>query len=257
METAEKKQRQHPDIVAGRNAVLEALRSGRTIDKIDILAGEGKGSIGKIAAMARQAGIPIRETSAQKLDKLCPGVNHQGVVAFVAAHDYATLDDIFARAQDKGEAPFLLIADELEDPHNLGAIIRTAEACGAHGIVIPKRRSVGLTSTVYKTAAGACEYLPVARVSNLASAIDEMKQRGLWIYGADMDGENWCSQDYTGGVGLVIGAEGFGISRLIKEKCDFIVSLPMCGKISSLNASVAAGVLMDEVTRPRRPIPAK
>ena len=178
METAEKKQRQHPDIVAGRNAVLEALRSGRTIDKIDILAGEGKGSIGKIAAMARQAGIPIRETSAQKLDKLCPGVNHQGVVAFVAAHDYATLDDIFARAQAQGEAPFLLIADELEDPHNLGAIIRTAEACGAHGIVIPKRRSVGLTSTVYKTAAGACEYLPVARRDEAAGPVDLWRRYG-------------------------------------------------------------------------------
>ncbi|MBC8571020.1 23S rRNA (guanosine(2251)-2'-O)-methyltransferase RlmB [Zongyangia hominis] len=257
MEKDRNTDRQHPDVVAGRNAVLEALRSGRTIDKIDILSGETKGSIGKIVAMARDAGIPVRETTAQKLDKICPGVNHQGVAAYVAAHDYAELDDIFAKAEALGEAPFLLICDELEDPHNLGAIIRSAEACGAHGIVIPKRRSVGLTSTVYKTAAGACEYVPVARVSNLASAIDEMKKRGVWIYGADMDGTQWCTQDYTGGVGLVIGAEGFGISRLIREKCDFIVSLPMRGKISSLNASVAAGILMYEVARQRLQISAK
>lgn len=250
------RERQHPDVVAGRNAVLEAIRSGRTIDKIDML-GEARGSLSKIAAMAREAGIPVRETTVQRLDSLCPGVNHQGVVAFVAAHDYASLDDIFAKAREKGEAPFLLICDELEDPHNLGAIIRSAEACGAHGIVIPKRRSVGLTSTVYKTAAGACEYVPVARVSNLAAAIDEMKKRGVWIYGADMDGTDWCTQDYSGGVGLVIGAEGFGISRLIREKCDFVVSLPMRGEISSLNASVAAGILMYEVARQRLGIKAR
>ena len=199
--------------------------------------------------MAKDAGVPVKKVDAKKLDNLSNGLSHQGVVARAAAYQYSTLSDIFAKAGD--EAPFIIIADAIEDPHNLGAIIRTAEAAGAHGIVIPKRGSVGLTAIVGRTSAGAVEHLPVARVTNLVSAIKELKERGVWVYGADMNGARWETVDLTGPLALVIGSEGFGISRLVRENCDGILSLPMCGKINSLNASVAAGILMYEAVRQR------
>ena len=182
---------------------------------------------------------------------MCGGSSHQGVAAYAAAHEYADVDDIFAAAEAKGEKPFIIVCDEVEDPHNLGAIIRSADAAGAHGVIIPKRRNATLSYVVGKTSAGAVEYVPVARVPNLPSLLDELKERGVWIYGADMNGQSWCETDFTGGVALVIGSEGKGLGRLVKEKCDFIVSLPMKGRVNSLNASVAAGILMFEVSRQR------
>lgn len=246
-ETTEKRE----DLIIGRNAVSEALRSGRAIDTLLTAKGERNGSIGRIIAQCRDNGVVIKEVDRKKLDMICAGAAHQGVAAYAAAHEYSTVDDIFALAEERGESPFIIICDELEDPHNLGAILRTAEATGAHGVIIPKRRNASLSYTVGKASAGAVEYVPVARVSNIAQTMDELKDRGLWFYGADMDGESWCDVDYDGAVGLVIGSEGRGISRLVREKCDFIVSLPMRGKINSLNASVAAGVLMYEVARQR------
>ena len=239
------------EIIIGRNPVMEALRAERSIDTVFILRGEKKGTVGKIAAMCRERGILIKETDGKKLDFMCGNANHQGVIAKVAAHEYASVDDIFAKAEAEGEAPFIIICDEIEDPHNLGAIIRTAECAGAHGVIIPKRRSAALNFTVDKTSAGALEYMPVARVSNLASAMDDLKERGVWIYGTDMDGQEWCGTDLTGPMALVIGSEGTGMGRLVSEKCDFVLSLPMKGHINSLNASVAAGVVMYEVTRQR------
>jgi len=243
--------RLNPDFITGRNAVLEALRNERSMESINIAKGENKGSILKIIAMAKDQGIPVKEVSTVKLDAMSGGAPHQGVIGIASAHEYATMEDLFARAEEKGEKPFFIICDELEDPHNLGAVIRTAEAAGAHGVIVPKRRSAGLTPVVYKTSAGAVEYLPVVRVANLASTMEELKEKGVWIYAADMDGENWCSVDYTGSVALVIGSEGRGVGRLIKDQCDFLVSMPMNGKITSLNASVAAGILMYEVARQR------
>ena len=245
------------DLLIGRNAVSEALKSGREINTLLVSKGERNGSIGRIITESRQKGIVIKEVDRKKLDAICSGSAHQGVAAFCAAHAYAELEDIFALAQERDEAPFIIICDELEDPHNLGAILRSAEAGGAHGVIIPKRRSAALNFVVGKASAGAIEYVPVVRVSNLASVIDELKQRGVWIYCADMDGSNWCEVDYSGGVGLVIGSEGKGVSRLIKEKSDFTVSLPMKGRINSLNASVAAGILIYEVARQRAGITAK
>ena len=245
------------DMVIGRNPVMELLKSGRPVDKILVAQGEVRGSIGKIIATARRQGIPIKDTNVQKMDAMCNGASHQGVIAFAAACAYAELDDVFALAESREEPVLVLIADELEDPHNLGAILRTAECCGAHGVIIPKRRSVGLTSTVFKTSAGAAEYVPVVRVANLVSTIEELKRRGVWIYAADMDGTPWCQQDYSGPVGLIVGAEGQGVSRLVKEKCDFTVALPMQGKISSRNASVAASVVLYEIARQRLHIKAK
>lgn len=239
------------DLIIGRNSVLEALRAGRAIDSLLVARGERSGSIGRILAECREKGIVIKEVDAKKLDFLCGRGNHQGVAAYAAAHAYACVADLLALAQQRGEAPFLIICDELEDPHNLGAIIRTAEAAGAHGVIIPKRHAASLSFAVSKAAAGALEYLPVARVGNLAATLDELKKQGLWIYGADMDGTPFCETDYSGPVALVIGSEGRGLGRLIKEKCDFIVSLPMKGKINSLNASVAAGILMYEIARQR------
>ncbi len=239
------------DIIIGRNAVSEALKSGREIDTLYVASGAKKGSVGVIIATARDAGAVVKEVDSRKLDAMCGGANHQGVAARAAVHEYADVDDILNFAEEKGEKPFVIVCDEIEDPHNLGAIIRTADACGAHGVIIPKRRGVSLTYAVGKSAAGALEYVPVARVSNLASCIDELKQKGLWVYAADMDGEPWDKVDYSGGVALVIGSEGKGVSRLVKEKCDFIVSLPMRGKINSLNASVAAGIIMYEVIKKR------
>ncbi len=239
------------ELIIGRNPVMEALKAGRNIDTLFVTRGERQGSIGKIIAMSRDAGIPVKEVDAKKLDYMCGNSHHQGVIARIAAHEYASVDDIFARAEEKGEPPFILICDEIADPHNLGAIIRTAECAGAHGVIIPKRRSAELTYTVAKTAAGALEYMPVARVGNLASTLEELKTRGVWIYGTDMDGETWCSTDLKGPMALVIGSEGKGMGRLVREKCDFILSLPLQGEINSLNASVAAGIMMYEVSRQR------
>ena len=243
------------DKIAGRNAVIEALRSGREIDKI--MVAKGCTGLGKLYAMAKEAGVPVKEVAPIKIDELAAGANAQGVIAMAAAHSYASLDDVFALAEEKGEKPFIIIADGLEDGHNLGAIIRTTECCGAHGVVIPKRRSVGLNYVVAKTSAGAIEYVPVVRVTNITRTIEELKERGVWIFGADMDGEPLWSADFSGAVGIVVGAEGEGVSRLVKEKCDFVVSLPMRGKIESLNASVAASVMMYEVARQRLEIKAR
>lgn len=249
-------------VIAGRNAVNEALRSGRTIDVLYIArdalhtgadaqdAPAAKG-LRALAAKARAAGAVIKEVDSRKLDDLCGGAVHQGVVASAAVKEYVTVDEILELAQQRGEAPFIIIADELEDPHNLGAILRTAECAGAHGVIIPKRRSVGLTYAVGKASAGAVEYMPVARVVNIAATIEDLKKRGVWIYTADMDGQPWCSVDYSGPCALVIGSEGSGVSRLVKEKSDFVISLPLKGKINSLNASVACGILCYEVARQR------
>lgn len=239
------------ELLVGRNAVSEALRKGRVIDTLLVARGERGGSIVRIIAECREKGVVVKEVDKRKLDYLCARGNHQGVAAYVAAHEYAEIDDIFALAEERGEEPFIIICDELEDPHNLGAVIRTAECAGAHGIIIPKRRSVSLTWAVSKAAAGALEYMPVARVTNLASTLDGLKKRGVWIYSADMDGKSWNETDFSGAVGLVVGSEGSGVSKLIREKSDFIVSLPMKGRITSLNASVAAGILMYEVSRQR------
>ena len=237
------------DKIAGRNAVIEALKAGREIDRI--LVAKGCTGLGKLYALAKDAGVPVKETSPVKIDEIAAGANAQGVVAFAAAHAYASLDDVFALAKERGEAPFIIIADGLEDGHNLGAVIRTAECCGAHGVIIPKRRSVGLNYVVAKTSVGAVEYVPVVRVANIPAVLDELKARGVWIFGADMDGTDYTSLDYSGSIALVIGSEGKGIGRLVREKCDFIASMPMRGKINSLNASVAAGILMFEAAKHR------
>ena len=242
------------ELIIGRNPVLEAVKAGREIDTLFVTKGERQGSVGKIIAMCRENGVMVKETDTKKLDYMCQGANHQGVIARVAAHEYASVEDIFARAKEKGENPFIVICDEIEDPHNLGAIIRTAECAGAHGVIIPKRRSATLNFTVAKTAAGALEYMPVARVSNLPSTMEELKERGVWIYGTDMEGETWCQTDLKGPMDLVVGSEGKGLGRLVQEKCDFILSLPMTGEINSLNASVAAGIMMYEVSRQRQNI---
>ena len=239
------------NLIIGRNAVSEALRSGRNIDTLLVVRGERNGSVGRIIAECKEKGVVIKEVDKKKLDFMCGQGNHQGIAAYAAVHEYSSIEDIFALAEERGEAPFIILCDELEDPHNLGAIIRTAETAGAHGVIIPKRRNASLTWAVGKASAGAVEYVPVARVGNLASTIDDLKKRGLWVYTADMDGQNWCETDFSGPVALVVGSEGNGVSRLIREKSDFVVSLPMRGKITSLNASVAAGILMYEVSRQR------
>ncbi len=239
------------NIIAGRNAVLEAIRSGREIDRLIVAHGTEGGSVTAIIAKCKQRGILIKEVSPQKLDYLCGGAVHQGVAVMIASHKYCEVSDILAAAAEKGEPAFIVICDEIEDPHNLGAIIRTAEACSVHGIIIPERRSASLNMTVAKSASGALEYMPVARVTNIANTIDMLKEHGVWIYGADMGGADRHSFDFTGATALVIGNEGKGIGRLVAKKCDGIVSLPMYGKINSLNASVAAGVLMYEVADQR------
>ncbi len=250
-------QQENNGLIIGRNAVAEAIKSGRVLDTLVVAKGERGGSIGQIISRCKEKGVVIKEVERKKLDMICNGAAHQGVAAYGAAHEYSSVDDIFALAEERGEAPFIIICDELEDPHNLGAILRSAEAGGVHGVIIPKRRNASLSYVVGKASAGAVEYVPVARVSNIASTIEELKKKGVWIYTADMDGENWCDVDYTGGVGLVIGSEGKGVSRLVKEKSDFTVSLPMRGKINSLNASVAAGILIYEVARQRAGIKRK
>lgn len=240
------------DIIIGRNPVLEAIRSGRAVDKILIKKGKYEGSIVPIVKKAKEAGIIIQEVDKAKLDSIAEGGNHQGAIAYVSAYEYVSVGDILSIAASKGEPPFVIICDKITDPHNLGAILRTANCVGAHGVIIPKRGSAMLNSVVAKTSAGAVEYTKVAKVTNLASAIDDLKERGMWIAGADMDGTEMYSVDLTGSLGIVIGSEGEGISRLVREKCDFIASIPMNGQINSLNASVAAGVLMYEALRQRK-----
>lgn len=239
------------NIICGRNSVLEAVRSGREIDRLLVAHGAASGSTRAIIAKCSEKGILIKEVSPQKLDFLCGNNNHQGVAVMVASQEYSTVEDILNYAAEKNEAPFIIVCDELEDPHNLGAIIRSAEACGVHGIIIPKRRSASLNATVAKSASGALEYMRVARVTNIANTIESLKKEGVWVFGADMSGKDYTTFDFTVPTALVIGNEGRGIGRLVGEKCDEIISLPMKGKINSLNASVAAGVLMYEVVRKR------
>ncbi|NSG06257.1 23S rRNA (guanosine(2251)-2'-O)-methyltransferase RlmB [Blautia obeum] len=237
--------------IEGRNAVLEAFRSGKCVDKLFILDGCQDGPVRTVAREARKTDTIINYVSKERLDQLSETHAHQGVIAQVAAYDYSTVDEILARAEEKGEAPFLIILDNVEDPHNLGAIIRTANLAGAHGVIIPKRRAVGLTSTVAKTSAGAINYTPVAKVTNIVRTIEELKEKGIWFVCADMGGETMYDLDLTGPMGLVIGNEGEGVSRLVREACDFTASIPMKGDIDSLNASVAAGVLAYEIVRQR------
>ena len=237
--------------IEGRNAVLEAFRSGKCVDKLFILDGCQDGPVRTIAREARKKDTIINYVSKERLDQLSETHAHQGVIAQVAAYEYSTVEDILAKAEEKGEPPFLILLDNVADPHNLGAIIRTANLAGAHGVIIPKRRAVGLTSTVAKTSAGAINYTPVAKVTNLVRTMEELKQKGIWFVCADMGGESMYRMNLTGPIGLVIGNEGEGVSRLVREACDFTASIPMKGDIDSLNASVAAGVLAYEIVRQR------
>jgi 23S rRNA (guanosine2251-2'-O)-methyltransferase len=240
------------DMIEGRNAVTEAIRSGRTINKVFLADGDTDRALGRLAAMAKEAGAVVVRIDRRKLNEMSQTGAHQGIMASVAVHDYATIDDILAAAEAKGEAPLIVLCDELSDPHNLGAILRTAECAGAHGVIIPKRRSVGLTAVVGKASAGAVEYMPVARVANLTAAIRELKQRGVWIFGTAADGAlPLYSADLKGPAAIVIGNEGVGMSRIVADSCDFKVSIPMKGRISSLNASAAAAILLYEAVRQR------
>lgn len=240
------------DIIEGRNAVIEALRAGRAMDKIFIARGDVDRTLGHIASSAREKGIVVVECDRRKLDFMSQTHAHQGVIALAAVREYSTVDDIFAVAREKGEAPFIIVCDEISDPHNLGAIIRSAECAGAHGLIIPKRRSAGLTAVVDKASAGAAEHAVIARVPNIPAAIKDLKDRGVWIYGTAAGGSSdlWHT-DFTGPLALVIGSEGDGMGRLVSESCDFIVSLPMKGQVNSLNASAAAAIVMYEVLRQR------
>lgn len=247
----EERAQERKDLIIGRNPVMEVLRSEREIEKIVALK-DGEGSLKKIVGMAKDKRLPVQFVDKNVLDRLAGGGVHQGIIAYVSQYQYAELEDLLDRAKERSEDPFIIILDGIEDPHNLGAIMRTADGAGAHGIVIPKRRAVGITETVVKTSAGAVEYMPVVKVSNIAQTIDKLKDLGLWIAACDMDGRVYHEQDLKGSLALVIGAEGAGVSRLVKEKCDFVVSIPMAGKISSLNASNAAAILMYEVRRQRK-----
>ena len=238
-------------IIEGRNAVIEAFRSGKPVDKLFVLDGCQDGPIRTIVREAKKHDTILKFVTKERLDQLSETKKHQGVIAYAAAYEYSEVEDIFALAEQKGEDPFIILLDNIEDPHNLGAIIRTANLAGAHGVIIPKHRAVGLTATVAKTSAGALNYTPVAKVTNLAKTMEELKDRGLWFVCADMGGESMYRLNLTGPIGLVIGNEGEGVSRLVKEKCDFIASIPMKGDIDSLNASVAAGVLAYEIVRQR------
>ncbi|MGC4378163.1 23S rRNA (guanosine(2251)-2'-O)-methyltransferase RlmB [Fictibacillus sp. Mic-4] len=241
--------------VAGRNPVLEVLRSGRDINKIMIGEGSQKGPIHQVIKLAKEKNVLVQHVPKQKLDQLSDGANHQGVMAFVASYEYADMEDLFKKAEERGEEPFFILLDEIEDPHNLGSILRTADAVGAHGIIIPKRRAVGLTAAVAKASTGAIEYVPVVRVTNMVQTMKELKERGLWFVGADMKGnEDYREANFNMPLGLVIGSEGKGIGRLVKDTCDFLIRLPMRGKVTSLNASVAAGLLLYEVYRKRHPL---
>lgn len=237
--------------IEGRNAVIEAYRAGRTIEKLFLLEGPAEGAMQTVLRLAKDHNTPVRFLTRQRLDQLSQTGRHQGVIAQAAAFRYAEIDDLFARAAEKGEDPFFVLLDQIEDPHNLGAIIRTANLAGAHGVIIPKDRSVGLTATAAKASAGAIHYTPVVKVTNLARTMEDLKKRGLWFVCADMDGTPMTQLSMTGPIGLVIGAEGSGVSRLVREKCDMTASIPMKGEIDSLNASVAAGVLMYEILRQR------
>lgn len=237
--------------IEGRNAVIEAFRSGKTIDKVFVLDGCQDGPIRTAVREAKKYDTVINFVPRERLDQMSETGKHQGIIAYAAAYEYAEVEDILKAAEEKGEAPFIFLLDNIEDPHNLGAIIRTANLSGAHGVIIPKRRAAGLTATVAKTSAGALNYTPVAKVTNLSAAIEELKKKGLWFVCADMGGELMYKQDLKGPIGLVIGNEGEGVSRLVKEKCDFLTAIPMKGNIDSLNASVAAGVLAYEIVRQR------
>jgi len=237
--------------VEGRNAVLEVFKSGRDIEKIIVAKGNTEGTIRRIMSMAAERGVVLQQVERKRLDEMSQTKNHQGVIGIVSAHQYVEVDDILNRAKEKGKDPFIIILDEITDPHNLGAILRTSDAAGVDGVIISKRRSVGLTATVAKTSAGAIEYVPVAKVTNIAKTIDDLKKAGIWIACTDMDGKSYFESDLKGPIALVIGNEGDGVGRLVKEKCDFTVSIPMLGQISSLNASVAAALFMYEVVRQR------
>ena len=237
--------------IEGRNAVLEALRAGKPIDKLYVLDGCPDGPVRTIIREAKKGDTIINYVKKERLDQLSETGHHQGVIAMAASYEYATVEDILEKAREKGEAPFIFVLDNIEDPHNLGAMIRTANLAGAHGVIIPKRRAVGLTSTVAKVSAGALNYTPVARVTNLSRTIDELKDKGMWFVCGDMGGELMYDLNLTGSIGLIIGNEGNGVSRLVKEKCDYIASIPMKGDIDSLNASVATGVLAFEIVRQR------
>lgn len=239
------------DMVAGRNAVMEALNGSRSVNKLMIANGSTEGSIKEIIAVAKEKGVNIQYWDRSKLDSIVRGIRHQGVLAQVAPVQYAELEDILQVAKDRNEPPFIVLLDELEDPHNLGAILRTADAAGVHGVLIPKHRSCPLSATVAKTSAGAVEHVPVARVGNLVQTIKKLKQEGLWVAAADMDGKDYYATDLTGPLLLIIGSEGQGVGRLVKEQCDFVVRIPMVGKINSLNASVAGSILMYEAMKQR------
>lgn len=241
------------DLIEGRNAVNEAMRAGRSIDKLFVARGTGDSALGRIISRAKERGIAVVTVDRRKLDEMSVTGSHQGVIAIAAVTEYASVDDIFALAEERGEAPFIVVCDEISDVHNLGAVIRSAECAGAHGVIIPKRRSAGLTAVVDKTSAGAAEYLPVARVPNIPAVLRELKERGVWVYGAAAEGESGMWQtDLTGPICLVIGSEGEGLGRLVRECCDVLVSIPMRGRVSSLNASAAAAVLIYEVLRQRQ-----
>ncbi len=238
-------------LIEGRNPVIEALRAGKEIDRLFVLDGCQDGPVMTIKREAKKKGVQMKFVNKDRLDSMSETGNHQGVIAYVAAYEYAQIEDMFALAQKKNEPPFFILLDEIEDPHNLGAIIRTANLAGAHGVIIPKNRAVGLTATVARTSAGALNYTPVAKVTNLANTIEDLKKQGMWFVCADMDGESMYDLNLTGSIGLVIGNEGSGVGRLIKEKCDMVAAIPMKGDIDSLNASVATGVLAYEIVRQR------
>ncbi|HOD02893.1 MAG: putative TrmH family tRNA/rRNA methyltransferase [Firmicutes bacterium ADurb.Bin300] len=239
------------DIIFGRNSVAEALRSGRAIDSLLAAKGERSGSIPKLIAMAKEKGIVVKQVDIKKLDYMCAHGAHQGIAVLAAVKQYSTIDDILTAAREKNEPPFIIVCEGIEDPHNLGAIIRTALAAGVHGIIVPERHSAPLSFAVSKASAGAVEYMPVARVVNISAALKQLKERGLWIFCADMDGSLYTESDLKGAIALVIGSEGHGVGRLVKENCDFTIKIPMKGQINSLNASVAAGILIYEVIRQR------
>ena len=241
------------DLIEGRNAVTEALRSGRTIDRVFIAEGDTDKALSRLAGMAREAGAVVKTADRRKLDAMSQSGAHQGIIAFAAAHDYSSVDEILAVAEERGEPPLIVVCDEISDPHNLGAIIRTAECAGAHGVIIPKRRNVGLTAVVGKTSAGALEYMKVARVANLSSTLESLKKKGLWVFGTAASGDRLLyDADLKGPAVIVIGSEGFGMSRLVEESCDFKVRIPMKGAINSLNASAAAAIFLYEAVRQRR-----
>lgn len=246
------KNNEREDLIIGRNAVREVIKSGRTIETIYIAKGSKEGSINEIIKLAKDNRLVIKEVDKKKLDSMSSGLVHQGVIALITPYKYCEIQDILNYAEERNEDPFIVILDELEDPHNLGSIVRTAELCGVHGVIIPKRRNVGVTATVYKSSVGAIEHVKVAKVTNVNNAIDELKKAGIWVYGADMHGDEYSYQvNYSGPCALVIGSEGKGISKLTLKKCDKLVKIPMVGKINSLNASVAGGILMYEVLKSR------